>query len=371
MLPGFNHNIRHDGLLFHVQTEDNGLKHSRLVTQVFIDGHLLAIEKSSYREITDGGLPAEERDNQIRMQMQNQHKELLRQVVIGSYAEQVQVYLQSQGMAEAPPAEEAEAPRTAEQPAQPLDASLLDEQTAPQANESGDITLLDVGPRLSVPGADPAQPDPISQLFDHFLSSVDAEVERHTGSLPRVQGRPAPRPTLQDRVGTVPGTQPRFTPLPTLPPQLGSADGALPPGFEAPEYLPPAAPAPPSYPPPGAPHPPVEPPISGDQPTLPAEPARRRRVPGRSVGHNTPPERKSPTERVRRMRRRPNLPRESSGLHSPPDETMLEMDAGALRRSLLEQRAKLRGETGDTPAPSSSDTGSLDSVLLRYLNESD
>ncbi|MEQ8279604.1 MAG: hypothetical protein RMA76_19395 [Deltaproteobacteria bacterium] len=94
MLPGFNHNIRYKDRVFHVQTEDNGLKQPRLITQVFVDGHILAIEKSEYADILARcGDDEENRDQQIRVKMQDQHKQLLKNLVAGAYDDKIEIYL--------------------------------------------------------------------------------------------------------------------------------------------------------------------------------------------------------------------------------------------------------------------------------------
>ena len=37
-LLGFNNNVRHRGRIFHIQTEDSGVKSERIVTHLFADG---------------------------------------------------------------------------------------------------------------------------------------------------------------------------------------------------------------------------------------------------------------------------------------------------------------------------------------------
>jgi hypothetical protein len=92
MLPGFNHNIRYQDRVFHVQTEDNGLAQPFLVTQVFIGGHLVAIEKSSYRAVLEKQLDQDARNEQIRSLMQDQHKRLLRNLVNHAYDDKIALY---------------------------------------------------------------------------------------------------------------------------------------------------------------------------------------------------------------------------------------------------------------------------------------
>lgn len=93
MLPGFNHNIRYKDRVFHVQTEDNGIGQPRLVTQVFIEGHILAVEKASYQDILDTTIDREERTQMIRSKMQDQHRRLLKNLVQGAYDERITLYL--------------------------------------------------------------------------------------------------------------------------------------------------------------------------------------------------------------------------------------------------------------------------------------
>ncbi|MEM1026442.1 MAG: hypothetical protein AAGD10_16525 [Myxococcota bacterium] len=82
MLPGFNHNIRHQGRVFHVQTEDNGLTDPRIVTQLFLEGHVLAVERSGYADLVQGQQAHRER---LRERMQGQHKNMLKKLVEGGF----------------------------------------------------------------------------------------------------------------------------------------------------------------------------------------------------------------------------------------------------------------------------------------------
>lgn len=91
MLPGFNHNVRHQARVFHVQTEDSGLNLSKLITQLFLDGHVLAVERSDYKDLLE--LPQSERNARIRSRMQAQHKGVLRRLVDGGFDGTLQRFL--------------------------------------------------------------------------------------------------------------------------------------------------------------------------------------------------------------------------------------------------------------------------------------
>jgi hypothetical protein len=74
---GYNHNVRHAGHLFHVQTEDSGLGRLVLFTHCFVDGTILASLRGTYT--------AEESDAVVQKRMQDQHKAMLRRVRDGEF----------------------------------------------------------------------------------------------------------------------------------------------------------------------------------------------------------------------------------------------------------------------------------------------
>ena len=50
-LLGFNNNVRHKGRVFHIQTEDSGIRHPHIITHLFADGgRILKTTKTSYAE---------------------------------------------------------------------------------------------------------------------------------------------------------------------------------------------------------------------------------------------------------------------------------------------------------------------------------
>ncbi len=68
---GYNTNVRHKGKLYHIQTEDSGVKRPHVITQLFADGgRILASEKTSYEE----HVQAENLSAIVKGLMQEQHK---------------------------------------------------------------------------------------------------------------------------------------------------------------------------------------------------------------------------------------------------------------------------------------------------------
>ena len=81
MVVGFNHNIKHKGKMYHIQTEDSGLENPHIITHLFVGGNILASKKTSYADIVG----AENLAQVVRELMEEQHKEMLRNLINGVY----------------------------------------------------------------------------------------------------------------------------------------------------------------------------------------------------------------------------------------------------------------------------------------------
>jgi len=79
MLSGFNTNVRHRGLLLHVQTEDSGRGHPHIITHLYQGGTILASEKCEYGD----RLGSENLGDEVRDLMQGQHRAMLRMLKRG------------------------------------------------------------------------------------------------------------------------------------------------------------------------------------------------------------------------------------------------------------------------------------------------
>ncbi len=70
-LLGFNNNVKHRGRLFHIQTEDSGIRHPHVITHLFMDGgRILKTVKTSYAE----HIGCERLGDVVRELMKEQHK---------------------------------------------------------------------------------------------------------------------------------------------------------------------------------------------------------------------------------------------------------------------------------------------------------
>ncbi|PKN48802.1 MAG: hypothetical protein CVU63_03955 [Deltaproteobacteria bacterium HGW-Deltaproteobacteria-20] len=72
-LLGFNNNVKHRGRVFHIQTEDSGIKYPHVITHLFADGgRILKSVKTSYAEY----LGSEDLQETVRNLMKEQHKSM-------------------------------------------------------------------------------------------------------------------------------------------------------------------------------------------------------------------------------------------------------------------------------------------------------
>jgi len=82
---GYNHNVRHRGLIFHVQTEDSGVLSPHLFTHLFHGGVIISTRKLVY----DNGSAEEV----VKSLMQSQHKAVLKDLKAGTFDEKIDRYL--------------------------------------------------------------------------------------------------------------------------------------------------------------------------------------------------------------------------------------------------------------------------------------
>ena len=70
-LLGYNNNVRHKGKVFHIQTEDSGVKYGHIITHLFMDGgRILKSVKTGYAEYVGN----ERMADIVREMMKQQHK---------------------------------------------------------------------------------------------------------------------------------------------------------------------------------------------------------------------------------------------------------------------------------------------------------
>ena len=70
-LVGYNNNVPHRGRIFHIQTEDSGVKRPVVVTHLFVDGgHIVKTSRTDYSDQVE----ADDRVEFVKALMKKQHK---------------------------------------------------------------------------------------------------------------------------------------------------------------------------------------------------------------------------------------------------------------------------------------------------------
>jgi hypothetical protein len=82
---GYNHNIGHRGLVFHVQTEDSGVDNPHIFTHLFHGGVIIFTRKIDYDAAADEPL--------VKSLMQAQHKAMLKELKREIFDERIDTFL--------------------------------------------------------------------------------------------------------------------------------------------------------------------------------------------------------------------------------------------------------------------------------------
>jgi len=126
-LLGYNTNVRHKGKLYHIQTEDSGVRHPHIITHLFADGgRIVASKKTTYAELVG----AEDLRDRVKQMMRDQHKGMFIALRDGHYDEE-------------------EAEPTREVPVEPLDVDALEAAAARLASRPSSPPAA---PGTQVPG---------------------------------------------------------------------------------------------------------------------------------------------------------------------------------------------------------------------------
>ncbi len=235
-LLGYNNNIRHKNRVFHVQTEDSGVRHPHIITHLFMDGgRILKSVKTSYAE----HLGVEKMADLVRKMMKDQHKGMLIALRDGQFDHVIDG-------GEAPKAAKSPSPSPSLAALEATSPSRADPPTSQAEPPSSDATappttspeagLAAEGPRTS-PSFDPLPSDlepPPANLFRPRTGGNYSTVLSDDAPPDAVGPESRPRPLT----GRPPLKQPPATPLPagatlsrsgtTKPPPTPGAPGSRP-----------------------------------------------------------------------------------------------------------------------------------------------
>jgi hypothetical protein len=70
VITGFNTDIEHDGVVYHVQTEDKGLDTPLILSLVYVGGAILASKRAPYEDLIAKGFS----DEALSERLKRQHK---------------------------------------------------------------------------------------------------------------------------------------------------------------------------------------------------------------------------------------------------------------------------------------------------------
>jgi hypothetical protein len=125
MLIGYNTNVPYKGAIYHVQTEDSGLKSPVIITLLYLKGTILASKKTSYSHLVSSPGYKEK----VRELMKEQHKAMLKELIAGKHARETETHSEPENENTAPEQIQDNAGKQAEsktQIAKSLDDILLD-----------------------------------------------------------------------------------------------------------------------------------------------------------------------------------------------------------------------------------------------------
>ena len=185
-LVGFNNNVKHKGRIFHVQTEDSGIKRPHIVTHLFADGgRILKSTRTDYSE----HLGRNDMHTVVRRMMKEQHKAMFIALRDGQLDDVIDKNYPTS--ADAPPADVTPIPRSA----------------PPKRKSKPPPTLPDMplAEAMGIPAdaaPDPLQPrGPSPSLTDLVLADLETAKSRPgpaVRTLLQSGGKPVPKgtPTL-------------------------------------------------------------------------------------------------------------------------------------------------------------------------------
>ncbi len=126
MLVGYNTNISYKGIVYHVQTEDSGLKNPHIITLLYNKGTILSRKKLSYANIAS----APDYKEKVREMMKDQHKAMIKELIAGKHTQDEAASQQT-----SEPAAEAVVPAPPVPPIAPAEPAPVQENPAPPAEE--------------------------------------------------------------------------------------------------------------------------------------------------------------------------------------------------------------------------------------------
>jgi len=176
VITGFNTDIEHDGVVYHVQTEDKGLDSPIILSLVYVGGTILASKRAPYEDLIAEGFS----DELLAERLKRQHKLICAAIHSGRLEDLKQMSgrrkepaVQEEIATEAPVEVEASPPPTIEEPFEIEHWPIAQEWAPPP-------------PAEEVEPVEEAEPDP--QLAEEPVPTAAAAPEELTAEVPVEEG---------------------------------------------------------------------------------------------------------------------------------------------------------------------------------------
>lgn len=164
MVVGFNHNFRYQGELYHVQTEDSGVRNPHIVTLLYTGGSIISSKKTSYAHL----LQSDHLEKQVEEIMKAQHREMLRRLRDGELDELIRRATRV-APATAPATQAKPTPSPSPTPALPRAAAPA---PAKPASVAAVIPPLPAAAAAAAPAAKPAADPPKERVVEVSLDDL-------------------------------------------------------------------------------------------------------------------------------------------------------------------------------------------------------
>lgn len=197
MLTGFNTDISHEGVVYHVQTEDKGPENPMLLSLIYVRGEILAAKRTYYGKDLEAGQTLDD----IQKKLEKQHKAILALINRGRVNELIEMRAQSSSAHSAvpePPPPPPPPPAFSGRPAGVTEflsplllESLQQNEEPPPAPEASGQTPPPARPSAPMPG--------VTSMLDSVLRDV---LHSSGGSLPAYSPSPTPVSQPQPTTGS-------------------------------------------------------------------------------------------------------------------------------------------------------------------------
>ena len=218
MQPCFIHNIKHNGRIYHVQTEDSGVANPHIITHLFVGGNILATKKTSYADIVN----ADNLTVVVRELMEEQHKAMLRNLVNGVY-DGLDVPGKPPAVEPQPPAEAPAPPAQAPKPAAPKPApeKFPEPGAPPRTVPAMPAHAAPTQPEMPAAGQHVYKPPPPEKI--PAPPKPDKPAPKVTIRPPAAKPAPKPAPKPAAQPAPAPAAQEQQKPAEELPPEVVAA----------------------------------------------------------------------------------------------------------------------------------------------------